>query len=129
MATELISSTRLKIVDVVGDGFFGINQNNNKALVKDKFALKNNGYKIGDVVEVNIELVDEKDVRKEKKGKEFYCAINDFTNNGFYTKNYKEYENWKRLFLYESRGMMTFLNDYNRFNLNDIIKVKIRRIK
>lgn len=136
MVSQLTIQYNLKIVDITKDGFFGIDPKSTdlfkqKVMVKDKFALKDNSYQKDDVVSIKIEVIEESNITNEIKEKQFFCVINEFTNNGFYTKHYKEYENrFMRKLFHEARGMMTFYNeDYARLEIGDILKINIRRLK
>ena len=127
MATQLITSFKVEIIDVLNNGFIGKDYNSKKARIQDT-SLFGNDFIEGQRLLVAIEVIDENDVKEDKKEKEFYVAINEFTNYGFYTKAVKEYEGLKRVFWYEERGMIMFPNDdWERFEVNDIIKVSIKK--
>ena len=126
---------RLRITNISGDGFTGVDLDSEglfrkTAMVKDKYALKDNDFEEGEVVEVMITTINEDDIRAEKKGREFYCVVYELTNYGFYTKDYKEYESrFKREFFYNARGMITFTKEeYQRFDVGDILRVKVRKL-
>jgi len=131
--TKIIISFDLKITEVFGDGFQGVDIEDtsffkSKSMIKDKIALKNNSHTIGEIVTIRVETIEENEIRKDRSS-EFYCVVNELTNNGFYTKHYKEYENiFKRAWMYEARGMITFTKEEhaNRFDVGDILKVTIR---
>ena len=128
MVTQLKASFRVNVTDVLDNGFIGKSEESKRnARIQDK-SLLNNNFKDGDHLIITIEVIDVGDVKNDKPNSEFYVAINEFaTNGGFYTKAIKEYENWKRAFLYEERGMIIFPNDdWERFEVNDIIKVIIK---
>ena len=127
MATQLIILFKVEIIDVLNNGFIGKDYNSKKARIQDT-SLFDNEFIEGQRLLVTIEVIDGNDVKEDKRGKEFYVAINEFTNNGFYTKAVKEYEGLKRVFWYEERGMIMFPNDdWEKFEINDIIKVSIKR--
>ncbi|MEK0369307.1 MAG: hypothetical protein QQN62_06880 [Nitrosopumilus sp.] len=131
MVTPLTISFKVEIIDVLNNGFIGTSKDfKKKARIQDK-SLTNNNLSNGDNIEVKIEVIDESDVGTDNSN-EFYVAINEFaTNGGFYTKAIKEYENrFKRAFWFEERGMIIFPNeDWERFEVNDIIKVSIKRLR
>lgn len=125
---QIIISFELEIIDVLNDGFIGT-ELKKESRISDKFALSNNSFKIGDSVQIKISVINEEDIKKDKQGKEFYCVINELTNNGLYTKSYDEnVSRFKRRFWYESRGMITFpREEFNRFEVGDILKVEIKK--
>jgi len=128
MVTQLTTSFKVEIIDALNNGFIGKSSDFKKELrIQDKSLLKNN-FSNGDNLIVTIEVIEEEDVREDKNGTEFYAAVNEFTGNGFYIKAIKEYENrLLRVFLFEQRGMIMFPNDdWNDFEVNDIIKVTIK---
>jgi len=128
MVTQQITKFKVEVTDVLNDGFIGKNEDLKRdTRIQDKSLLENK-FSSGDKLAITIDVIDEKDVKKDKNGKEFYVAINQFSGNGFYTKAVKEYDNWKRIFLYEARGMLMFPDDeWERLEINDIIKVSIKK--
>ncbi len=130
MVTQLKASFKVKIIDVLDNGFIGKDNGFKKKLRVQDTSLKGDAFFEDEELTVTIEVIDEKDVKEDKPNKEFYVAINEFaTNGGFYTKAIKEYENrLKRVLLFEERGMIIFPNDeWESFEVNDIIKVSIRK--
>lgn len=127
---------RLKIRRILIDGFEGIDTEQKQlfkqeSTIRDKFALKDTRLKVGDDIIVTIEVITKDNIKEDRKDKEFYCVVNELTNNGFYTKRYDENINrFKRVFWYESRGMITFTEEkYERFEVGDILKISLRVVK
>ena len=129
METQLTPSFNIEIIDTLNNGFIGKDNNFKRRLRIQDTSLKGHNFSNGDKLKITIELIEEEDIKEDKKGKEFYVAINEFANNGFYTKAIKEYENrFKRVFLFEERGMIIFPNDdWERFEVGDVIRVSIKK--
>jgi len=136
MEQKIVILFRLKIKRVFNDGFEGIDTESKKrfdqktCFVKDKICLKENIYKIGQIVNIKIEVISKEDIKEEIPGKKFYCVINELTNEGFYTKSFDENESrFMRRQWFNSRGMITFPNEEigNSFEIGDILKITIRR--
>ena len=129
MVTQLTTSFKVEIIEVLKDGFIGKNVDwKGELRIQDKSLQKNNFFN-KDQLTVTIDVIEEDDVKEDKNGKEFCVAVNEFSGNGFYTKAVKEYENrLKRVFWFEERGMIMFPNDeWDDFEMNDIIRVSIKK--
>jgi len=131
MVTQLTTSFKVEIIEVLDNGFIGKDTDSGKNIRVQDVSLLENNFSTGDRLKLTIDVIEEEDVKEDKRGKEFYVVVNEFRGGGFYTRAVKEYENrFKRVFLFEERGMIMFPNDeWGRFEVNDIIKIMIKKAR
>lgn len=128
-------SFRLEITEVIDFGFKGKSEDKKlkkKSIIQDKYALDNHRFQ--GKVKVTLETISPEHIIDDIKRKEFVafcCVVNEIRANGIYTKKYEENENpFKRVFWMDERGMMTFPDEsWNRFEIGDVLKVKIEKAK
>jgi hypothetical protein len=122
---------KLKIIEKHKDGFIGKFDNNKKSVIKDRYALTNNIFKKDNKVDINIETIEETEIEEDiikKKSVTFCCVINSISQNGIYTKKYDKDESiFRRAFWMDERGMITLDESLDRFEIGDVLKIRIKR--
>ena len=119
---------KIKITDIINNGFIGTSPNTKKVFRLQDKSLNGHKFKVNQVLDISIVDISKEEIGNDINGKKFYCVVNEFTNNGFYTKTFDENESiFKRAWRFDERGMFTFPKGFeDEIEYGDILKVEIK---
>ncbi|MEK0351005.1 MAG: hypothetical protein QQN60_07255 [Nitrosopumilus sp.] len=130
MIPKIKISYKLKIIEVIEDGFRAVSPNTRGiSIVRDNISLKNHSFKKGDLIKISLELVERKSEDEIGNSVRFCIAVFQTASNGIYTKTFVDNENpYKSILFYQSRGMITSkVLENNPFEIGDLIEVEIQK--